>query len=215
LDGYTAAGKTGTAQKIDPSTGRYSLTDHIASFVGFAPLNNPAVTILVSLDSPKGRYHGGEVAAPVFKRVAEQVLAYLDVPHDQRLAPPLQQIAKARRNQPKAEPDVSDFAPAQNEPLVAENNLPVFPPDAGLPGETAPTVSLEEGQGIAVPTLGGKTVRSVSEECMRLGLNPVLIGTGVAVEQNPGPGTRVRAGSRITVRFARSAPPATAAVREN
>ena len=215
LDGYTAAGKTGTAQKIDPATGRYSLTQHIASFVGFAPLNNPAVTILVSLDSPKGRYHGGDIAAPVFKRVAEQVLAYLDVPHDQRLAPPLQKLAKARRNRPQAEADVSDFAPAQNEPLVAENNLPVFPSNPGLPGEAAPTVSLEEGQGIAVPTLGGKTVRSVTEECMRLGLNPVLIGTGVAVEQNPGPGTRVRPGSRITVRFARSAAPTAAAVREN
>ena len=82
LDGYTAAGKTGTAQKIDPATGRYSATQLIASFVGFAPINNPAVTILVQLDSPVGPHEGGAVAAPVFKRIAEQVLAYRNVPRD-------------------------------------------------------------------------------------------------------------------------------------
>jgi len=54
LDGWTAAGKTGSAQKIDPATGRYSAKQLIASFTGFAPINNPAVTILVSLDSPVG-----------------------------------------------------------------------------------------------------------------------------------------------------------------
>src|SRR5207245_11062672 len=82
LDGWTAAGKTGSAQKIDPATGRYSPTQLIASFTGFAPINNPAVTILISLDSPVGLHEGGQVAAPVFKRIAEQVLPYLDVPRD-------------------------------------------------------------------------------------------------------------------------------------
>src|SRR5262249_14351383 len=73
LDGWTAAGKTGTAQKIDPNTGRYSPSQYIASFTGFAPINNPAITVLVSFDSPVGEHEGGQVAAPVFKRVAEQV----------------------------------------------------------------------------------------------------------------------------------------------
>ncbi len=82
LDGWTTAGKTGSAQKIDPNTGRYSPTNFIASFTGFAPVNNPAVTILVSLDSPIGLHEGGQVSAPVFKRIAEQVLPYLDVPRD-------------------------------------------------------------------------------------------------------------------------------------
>src|SRR6202021_1432895 len=77
LDGYTAAGKTGTAQKIDPATGRYSATQLIASFVGFAPINNPALTILVQLDSPVGLHEGGSVAAPVFQHIHEQVLPYL------------------------------------------------------------------------------------------------------------------------------------------
>src|SRR6202171_1345105 len=82
LDGWTSAGKTGSAQKIDPNTGRYSPTQLIASFTGFAPINTPAVAILISLDSPVGPHEGGQVAAPVFKRVAEQVLPYLDVPRD-------------------------------------------------------------------------------------------------------------------------------------
>ncbi len=82
LDGYTAAGKSGTAQKIDPATGRYSATQYNSSFVGFAPVNNPVISILVVLDSPVGPHHGGEVGGPVFKRVAEQVLAYRDEAHD-------------------------------------------------------------------------------------------------------------------------------------
>ena len=71
LDGYTAAGKTGTAQKIDPKTSTYSMTKHVASFVGFAPVNNPAVVIIVVIDEPAGAYHGGDVAAPVFRQIAE------------------------------------------------------------------------------------------------------------------------------------------------
>jgi cell division protein FtsI (penicillin-binding protein 3) len=82
LDGYTSAGKTGTAQKIDPKTGRYSPWAHIASFAGFAPVNKPAITVAVMLDSPRGAHHGGDVAAPVFGRVAQQILAYMNVPHD-------------------------------------------------------------------------------------------------------------------------------------
>jgi cell division protein FtsI (penicillin-binding protein 3) len=82
LDGWTSAGKTGSAQKIDPSTGRYSRTQFIASFTGFAPINNPAVAILVSLDSPVGQHEGGRGGRPCFKRIAEAVLTYLDVPRD-------------------------------------------------------------------------------------------------------------------------------------
>ena len=90
LDGYTAAGKSGTAQKIDPKTGRYSPTQYVASFVGFAPVNEPAVTILVVLDSPVGQHMGGNLGGPVFKRIAEQVLAYLKIAHDVPLNPDLE-----------------------------------------------------------------------------------------------------------------------------
>ena len=82
LDGYTVAGKTGTAQRVDPNTGVYSKTKYVASFIGFSPVNTPAITIAVILDSPAGLHQGGQVCAPVFKRIAEQVLEYLRVPHD-------------------------------------------------------------------------------------------------------------------------------------
>jgi cell division protein FtsI (penicillin-binding protein 3) len=80
LSDYTVAGKTGTAQKIDPDTGRYSPNQYVTSFVGYAPAEEPRITVLVVLDSPKGEAWGGTVAAPVFRRVAEQTLHYLGVP---------------------------------------------------------------------------------------------------------------------------------------
>src|SRR5437868_11051953 len=81
LEGYSSAGKTGTAQKVDPATGTYSRTKYIASFAGIAPVNNPAVTIAVILDSPVGGHHGGQVGGPVFQRIAQQVLEYLHTTH--------------------------------------------------------------------------------------------------------------------------------------
>ena len=82
LNGYTSAGKTGTAQKVDAATGAYSKTKYVASFIGFSPVNDPAIIIAVILDSPIGLHQGGQVSAPVFKRIAEQVLEYMHVPHD-------------------------------------------------------------------------------------------------------------------------------------
>jgi cell division protein FtsI (penicillin-binding protein 3) len=80
--GYTAAGKTGTAQKIDQKTGVYSKKDYVSSFVGFVPAVFPKLVILVMVDTPEGVVWGGSVAAPVFKAVAEQSLAYLQVAPD-------------------------------------------------------------------------------------------------------------------------------------
>jgi cell division protein FtsI (penicillin-binding protein 3) len=80
--GYTAAGKTGTAQKIDQRTGKYSHDDYVSSFVGFAPATSPKLVILVMVDSPVGVAWGGSIAAPIFKAVAEQSLTYLQVPPD-------------------------------------------------------------------------------------------------------------------------------------
>ena len=97
LNGYTSAGKTGTAQKVDPKTHRYSTTDYVGSFVGFAPVNNPAISIAVILDSARGLHQGGQVSAPVFKRVAEQVLAYLNVPHDAEIKHDPRQLLLARQ----------------------------------------------------------------------------------------------------------------------
>jgi cell division protein FtsI (penicillin-binding protein 3) len=79
LKGFSVAGKTGTAQKVDPDTKRYSSREFISSFVGFVPSDDPLLVILVVVDSPDGEAWGGSVAAPVFKRIAEQSLEYLGV----------------------------------------------------------------------------------------------------------------------------------------
>jgi len=213
LDGYTTAGKTGTAQKIDPATGRYSQTLTIASFVGFAPINNPAVTILVTLDSPVGLVEGGEVSAPVFKRVAEQVLSYLNVPQDAPVNTRLQR-ASYRKDPEGAAEDVSDFDPSQTESAIAPADIVVPPPQRTPMNTPAPTLALAEGEAVALPSLAGKTVREVSEECARLGLAPALVGTGVALDQEPEAGTSVRRGSRVTVRFGRPSPPAAPPARQ-
>jgi len=211
LDGYTSAGKTGTAQKFDITTGHYSPHQLIASYVGFAPINTPAVTILVQLDSPVGMHEGGQVAAPTFKRVAQQVLAYLDVPHDLAV-PNSVLLANRQRNDDRDLADVTDFNPIQvDTAAVVMDDVPGVLEQAR--GSAVPTIELAEGEGIPVPRLQGRTVREVTEQCMKLGLSPVLVGTGIAVEQSPDPGAMTRRGSRITVRFARDASVVSAAAR--
>jgi len=80
INGYTVAGKTGTTQKIDPELKRYSSFKHIASFVGFVPVEKPAISMIVVLDEPqKADYYGGQVAAPVFREISSRVLRYLRV----------------------------------------------------------------------------------------------------------------------------------------
>ncbi|HEX4484722.1 MAG TPA: penicillin-binding transpeptidase domain-containing protein [Terriglobales bacterium] len=96
LDGYSSAGKTGTAQKIDPNTGAYSRSKYVATFAGFAPVNDPAITVAVILDSAVGLHQGGQIAAPVFRRVAQQVLEYMHISHDVDL--PMRKILLARRD---------------------------------------------------------------------------------------------------------------------
>ena len=91
LNGYVAAGKTGTAQKIvkDPVTGknRYSDSKYVSSFIGFAPLPNPQITVLVLLDEPGNGYYPGEVSAPIFQKIAQEALVKLKIPPDPTLTP--------------------------------------------------------------------------------------------------------------------------------
>jgi cell division protein FtsI (penicillin-binding protein 3) len=98
LNGYSAGGKTGTANKIDPATHTFSHTKLVASFAGFAPVSAPAVSIAVVIDTPTiGSFYGAAVSAPVFHDVAQQVLEYLGVPHDQPLKTQ-QQMLEARND---------------------------------------------------------------------------------------------------------------------
>jgi cell division protein FtsI (penicillin-binding protein 3) len=201
LDGWTAAGKTGTAQKIDPATGRYSPRNVIASFAGFAPINNPAVTILVTVDSPGGFPHdGATVAAPVFKRIAEQVLPYLDVPRDVPVSPRLMQTAYSAKTE-KDEAPLDDLAPIDfsAQPEGTEEGADSVPATLQKPPEVM--MAVDEGGDIAVPDFAGKTMREVAESCLKLGLNPVLVGSNLAVQQVPSAGAKVRRGTNVTVQF--------------
>ncbi|MDR3763636.1 MAG: penicillin-binding protein [Acidobacteriota bacterium] len=228
LDGYSSAGKTGTAQKIDPKTHAYSKTDYVASFVGFTPVNNPAITIAVILDSPKGLHQGGQVSAPVFKRVAEQVLSYLGVPHD---VEPKVNYARRQLVAHAAESDTEDTTEHQGS-VVLDLEQPAASPQAAAqaaPGRTAPslpqaaaqasqplrgtllpavdarggTVVLENGGHSTVPSLLGLSMRGAIEAAHKAGYEVQVVGSGLAREQQPPPGTYLPPGSKIAVRFAR------------
>src|SRR5258708_32053050 len=108
LEGYSSAGKTGTAQKVDPATHAYSHTKYIGSFAGFAPINNPAITVAVILDSAVGLHQGGQVSAPVFQRIAQQVLEYLHTPHDVEIPASRQALLARNKNSDK---DLDDGSP--------------------------------------------------------------------------------------------------------
>jgi cell division protein FtsI (penicillin-binding protein 3) len=145
LDGYSAAGKTGTAQKIDVLTHTYSHTKHIGSFAGFAPVNNPAISVAVVIDSPSGMGWGADVSAPVFKEVAQEVLEYLGVPHDE----PMQA-------QPTTPPQdiAEDASPEDNgdlQALFAEvNNLPADDPLRGGDSQQVAALSSDgESNGVS------------------------------------------------------------------
>jgi cell division protein FtsI (penicillin-binding protein 3) len=145
LNGYSSAGKTGTAQKIDVATHTYSHTKLVASFAGFAPVSNPAISVAVVIDTPTvgASKYGGAVSAPVFADVAQQVLEYLGVPHDQPL--------KAKKDvQMVARTDDGDAMPANEvgnlDSLFTEvNNLPADDPLRTSTTTVASSVSADEG----------------------------------------------------------------------
>jgi cell division protein FtsI (penicillin-binding protein 3) len=129
LNGYSSAGKTGTAQKIDPATRTYSHTKLVASFAGFAPVSNPAIAVTVVIDNPTvgASKYGGAVSAPVFAEVAQEVLEYLGVPHDQPLKTPKELVAASQSD------NVFDDSPNDNtgdlDAMFADvNNLPADDP---------------------------------------------------------------------------------------
>jgi cell division protein FtsI (penicillin-binding protein 3) len=187
LEGYTAAGKTGTAQKID-ETGRYSRTAHVASFAGFAPVSNPVASIIVMFDEPAyGQHHGSNVA-PVFKRIAEQVLRYMSVPPDVPSYAP-QYTVKVPKKTSRSVASVYDRGPALlpvSSTTVTERR---YVDAGGVFGD------------VIVPDFHGKSLRQVTEESMKAGLRLQSIGSGAAVEQVPLPGTGVGSGARVQVRF--------------
>ncbi len=204
LDGYTAAGKTGTAQKVDPRTKRYSATKFVASFVGFAPVNNPAVVIIVVIDEPGGSYHGGDVAAPVFRQIAEQILPEMGVIPDTDFADP--QLA-ARAVQTPVQ--VSQLREAEKlrvqearQEETREATMPQFAARDNRGGEIVYAVATDSA--ILMPDLRGRSVRDVARACSRLGMQVEARGEGGrVVGQTPQAGSELRSGQIVYVDFGR------------
>jgi cell division protein FtsI (penicillin-binding protein 3) len=129
LNGYSSAGKTGTAQKIDVATHTYSHTKLVASFAGFAPVSNPAISVTVVIDTPTvGSRYGTAVSAPVFAEVAQQVLEYLGVPHDQPVKEKKEMLLAASKAQNEADDSVSDSTADMNAMFDDVNSLPADDP---------------------------------------------------------------------------------------
>lgn len=186
LNGYSSGGKTGSAVIYDFATKRYTHT-YNGSFIGFAPVTNPAIVISVTVNGTRGTAgYGGQAAAPVFKVVAEEALRVLDVPKDLPDLPP-------------------DGLKKQNETDNTEDlaiaDLGGGPPLLEDPEERATITTGPVEPGPKVPDFQGKSMRSVLAEASAMGITVLVDGTGVARGQEPPAGAALRAGARIRVRF--------------
>lgn len=199
LDGYSAAGKTGTAQKIDPRTRTYSSTKFIGSFVGFAPVNNPQVAIIVVIDEPAGAYHGGDVAAPVFREIAEQILPVLGVEPDIETTAIPELIARADKQSSSDPKQREEQQRAENERRAT---LPTVDSNGGREGEVVYAVTTSKA--MVMPDLHGRSVRDVARTCAQLGLQIEARGEGRVMKQSPAPGAEVSSGQVIYVDFGRA-----------
>ena len=181
LTGFTVAGKTGTATKV--INRRYVQTDNVASFVGFVPSRNPALTIIVVIDTPRIPAHasGGVVAAPVFGRVADAALRYLGVPPTVNAMPPVLV--------PRA--DIGRTLTVSNGPATVTIVPAVAPVGAGQ---------------LVLPDVRGLAGRDALRVLSRIGITPHMTGDGFVVEQDPAPGTPVDFGAACRVVLARAIP---------
>ncbi len=180
VPGYRVAGKTGTAQKAIAGKG-YAANKFIASFVGFAPVKNPALVAAVVLDEPWPRYHGGEVAAPVFQAIASQILLYLGVRPDREgdaLWPESPAPQQRRRGTPAASPAIR-VARLDSEG-VRETSVDGMSVDVST-SEVTP-------QG-TVPDFAGLSARQAVALSADIGLQVGLNGHGFVRRQSPAPGT--------------------------
>ncbi len=201
LDGYTAAGKTGTAQKIDPVTKKYSMTKHVASFVGFAPVNNPAVVIVVVIDEPSGAYHGGDVAAPVFRAIAEKVLPELDVAPDTDFKDPIDLIAHEAQTPEQITKQHEQAARIEESRAATMPKVPARGNRDSRDNEIVYAVATSKA--ILMPDLSGRSVRDVARVCAQLGLQVEAHGDGRVIKQRPGVGAELRSGQLVYVDFGR------------
>ncbi len=203
LNGYTAAGKTGTAQKIDPQTKAYSMTKHVASFVGFAPVENPAVVIIVVIDEPSGAFHGGDVAAPVFREIAEHVLPGLNIAPDTELkdAPTQDLIAQKMASPEDAERAREEMSRMNQE---CQATLPQVASVGTRSNSSEVVYALASNRAVLMPDLRGRSVRDAARICAQLGLQLEARGEGRAIKQSPAAGAELDVGQIVRVDFGRS-----------
>jgi len=172
IPGYSVAGKTGTSEKV--IDGRYSKVAHNASFVGFVPSRDPALTILVLIDTPQGFYTGGRVAAPVFQRIAEAALRHLAVAPTIHPNPPFLVTSKVS---PRIESTSTQFH---------------LPP-------TLKPVDDEFSERGVMPDLRGLSARQALEALSAFGLTARARGDGFVVRHEPSPGVLVNRGATATL----------------
>ena len=176
VDGYTIAGKTGTAAKL--VNGRYSNSDYYASFVGFLPSRNPIATVIVVIDSPHAHgYYGGPIAGPVFQRIARATLRHLGVAPTLNAPPPVL-VARAS--------DQPDFQPVHGQREAAIVHV-------GTAGDTRD-----------LPDLRGLSAREALRVLTSIGMTAQLTGVGVVTSQSPAPGTPIERGLACVLRLERN-----------
>jgi len=176
IRGFRVAGKTGTSQKVDPKTRRYSRSKYVAIFVGFAPVERAKLVILALIDEPKGVVYGGLVAGPVFRDVGSWSLNYLKV---------------------NPQPDLLTVAEAKAKALVSET-----PEDSGnsIKMEEVNKIAGELKKGL-LPDFRGMGMREVLKRGRALGLKVSLKGSGLAVKQQPKAGSPLNTVDSVSVNF--------------
>jgi stage V sporulation protein D (sporulation-specific penicillin-binding protein) len=207
---FPMAGKTGTAQKWDNNSGSYGRGMYISSFVGIAPADHPDLVGVIVIDNPRGKhYYGGEVAAPVFREVVQDLRRS---PHSPFETSNAQWVVRPPRPAPVTVPDLHLLPPRDAERRLEECGL-----RARLTGEGARVLSqspaageaVERGEGITLwlsapadslghrmPDLTGLAVREALRRLTLLEVSPHLEGSGVVVRQLPPPGTPLERGAR-------------------
>jgi cell division protein FtsI (penicillin-binding protein 3) len=179
IPGYEVAGKTGTAQKLDHATRRYSRRPGVLSFVGFVPADDPRLVIFVMLDEPPREKWGSEASAPIFAAIGRDALRYLEVPPRDR---ELVQIVSPRG---------ADGA------LRARETSDIAPLEPDAPRGAIVGASLENVDAVArvMPDLRGRTLRQALHMLAPLGVEvEILDGRGLVVAQEPPAGAALEAG---------------------
>jgi cell division protein FtsI (penicillin-binding protein 3) len=187
IPGFRVAGKTATAQKIDPATGKYTDAHYVASFVGFVPVEKPRLVIAVVLDEPMGGTHaGGSVAAPVFRRIGEMALRYLGVYPKGSVPMKLSDVSKGVDK---------DLAVGAYQ-VIGEAR------QADKPANATMTVTSPMRAGEArVPDFSGYPAREAVKAAIALGLVPAVEGTGRLARQEPAAGAVIAKGATIKLVF--------------